>query len=228
MNCFVPLQRPEDLWAIHSQPVFPKPHKRYNSSWKAIQKVTILELFYKYSVSISFIRHKIIKNLPSATLSLQITANGEVIGLDHFKPIKPLGSGDTGRCVLWFCFLICLLFFLFFFDTVHNDIYSINTFKPVNLFTTREHDLEWVKLVVFGLHVICQSPNPTWLPPLLLACCLVADHYVGCSVHLVELKGTGELFAMKAMDKSVMLNRNKVCSSKTILSFLGSCCLLQQ
>jgi serine/threonine protein kinase len=31
-----------------------------------------------------------------------------------------------------------------------------------------------------------------------------------CSVHLVELRGTGEVFAMKAMDKSVMLNRNKV------------------
>ena len=30
------------------------------------------------------------------------------------------------------------------------------------------------------------------------------------SVHLVELLGTGEYFAMKAMDKSVMLNRNKV------------------
>jgi hypothetical protein len=30
------------------------------------------------------------------------------------------------------------------------------------------------------------------------------------SVHWVELQGSGELFAMKAMDKSVMLNRNKV------------------
>jgi hypothetical protein len=29
-------------------------------------------------------------------------------------------------------------------------------------------------------------------------------------VHLVELCGTGLCFAMKAMDKSVMLNRNKV------------------
>lgn len=32
------------------------------------------------------------------------------------------------------------------------------------------------------------------------------------SVHLVELQGTGELYAMKAMDKSVMFNRNKVLS----------------
>ena len=32
-------QRPEDLWAIHSQSVSPKPHKRDNSSWKAIEKV---------------------------------------------------------------------------------------------------------------------------------------------------------------------------------------------
>lgn len=32
-------QRPDDLWAIHSQPVFPKPHKRNNSSWMTIEKV---------------------------------------------------------------------------------------------------------------------------------------------------------------------------------------------
>ncbi|MFS7954159.1 putative protein kinase AGC-RSK-2 family [Helianthus anomalus] len=98
--------RPEDLWAIHSQRVFPRPHKKHNSSWRAIQK---------------------------------ITASGEIIGLDHFKPIRPLGSGDTG------------------------------------------------------------------------------------SVHLVELKGTGELFAMKAMDKSVMLNRNKVhraCIEREIIALL--------
>nr|AML76692.1 putative LOV domain-containing protein [Simmondsia chinensis] len=97
---------PEDLWAIHSQPVYPRPHKRGSSSWLAIQK---------------------------------FTDAGEKIGLDHFKPIKPLGCGDTG------------------------------------------------------------------------------------SVHLVELKGTGELFAMKAMDKSVMLNRNKVhraCIEREIISFL--------
>lgn len=98
--------RPEDLWAIHSQPVFPKPHKKNNSSWIAIQK---------------------------------ITARGEKIGLSHFKPIRPLGCGDTG------------------------------------------------------------------------------------SVHLVELKGSGELYAMKAMDKSVMLNRNKVhraCMEREIISML--------
>ncbi|KAM0887875.1 hypothetical protein ACQ4PT_028721 [Festuca glaucescens] len=85
--------RPEDLWALHTLSVSPKPHKRDNSSWKAIEK---------------------------------IVETGEKIGLKHFKPVKPLGCGDTG------------------------------------------------------------------------------------SVHLVELQGSGELFAMKAMDKSVMLNRNKV------------------
>ena len=30
-------------------------------------------------------------------LLLQITKSGEKIGLKHFKPVKPLGSGDTGR-----------------------------------------------------------------------------------------------------------------------------------
>ncbi|KAJ4838306.1 Phototropin-2 [Turnera subulata] len=98
--------RPEDLWAIHSQPVFPRPHKRDSPSWVAIQK---------------------------------ISSQGEKIGLHHFKPLKPLGCGDTG------------------------------------------------------------------------------------SVHLVELRGTGELYAMKAMEKSVMLNRNKVhraCIEREIISLL--------
>ncbi|XP_049934272.1 uncharacterized protein LOC116256790 isoform X2 [Nymphaea colorata] len=70
---------------------------------------------------------------------LPITQQGEKINLRHFKPIKPLGCGDTG------------------------------------------------------------------------------------SVHLVELKGTGELYAMKAMDKSTMLNRNKVhraCVEREIISML--------
>nr|AML79530.1 putative LOV domain-containing protein [Fouquieria macdougalii] len=69
----------------------------------------------------------------------KILGGGEPIGLKHFKPIKPLGSGDTG------------------------------------------------------------------------------------SVHLVELCGTGEHFAMKAMDKGVMLNRNKVhraCAEREILDML--------
>lgn len=69
----------------------------------------------------------------------KITESGETIGLNHFKPIRPLGCGDTG------------------------------------------------------------------------------------SVHLVELIGSGQLFAMKAMDKSMMLNRNKVhraCIEREIISLL--------
>ena len=38
----------------------------------------------------------------------------------------------------------------------------------------------------------------------------MATMHFFCSVHLVELRGTGMVFAMKAMDKSVMMNRNKV------------------
>ncbi|KAL9370356.1 hypothetical protein Peur_035496 [Populus x canadensis] len=98
--------RPEDLWAIHSQTVFPRPHKKDSPSWTAIQK---------------------------------ITSRGEEIGLHHFKPIKPLGCGDTG------------------------------------------------------------------------------------SVHLVELQGSGELYAMKAIEKSTMLNPNKVhraCIEREIISHL--------
>nr|AML76676.1 putative LOV domain-containing protein [Limnanthes douglasii] len=69
----------------------------------------------------------------------KILDTGEPIGLKHFKPVKPLGSGDTG------------------------------------------------------------------------------------SVHLVELCGTDLLFAMKAMDKGVMLNRNKVhraCAEREILDMM--------
>ncbi|CAN1289327.1 PHOT2 [Linum perenne] len=98
--------RPEDLWAVHSRSVFPRPHKRDSSTWRAIQKITL---------------------------------NGEKIGLHHFKPVKPLGCGDTG------------------------------------------------------------------------------------SVHLVELEETGELYAMKAMKKSTMMNRNKVhraCIEREIISLL--------
>lgn len=32
-------------------------------------------------------------------ITLQILDNGEQVGLKHFRPIKPLGSGDTGRFV---------------------------------------------------------------------------------------------------------------------------------
>ncbi|PIA34146.1 hypothetical protein AQUCO_03800012v1 [Aquilegia coerulea] len=31
--------RPEDLWSMHTKPVFPRPHKKNNSSWIAIQKI---------------------------------------------------------------------------------------------------------------------------------------------------------------------------------------------
>ncbi|RDX60165.1 Phototropin-1, partial [Mucuna pruriens] len=101
--------KPDDLWMNHSKVVQPKPHRKDDPAWRAIQKV--LE-------------------------------SGEQIGLKHFRPIKPLGSGDTG------------------------------------------------------------------------------------SVHLVELRGTGQYFAMKAMDKGVMLNRNKVlnvhraCAEREILDKL--------
>nr|AML79102.1 putative LOV domain-containing protein [Litchi chinensis] len=79
------------------------------------------------------------KDSPSWKAIQKILDSGEQMGLKHFRPIKPLGSGDTG------------------------------------------------------------------------------------SVHLVELCGTGLYFAMKAMDKSIMLNRNKVhraCAEREILDML--------
>nr|AML77516.1 putative LOV domain-containing protein [Holarrhena pubescens] len=79
------------------------------------------------------------KDNPSWKAIQKILDSGEQIGLKHFKPIKPLGSGDTG------------------------------------------------------------------------------------SVHLVELCDSGLYFAMKAMDKGMMLNRNKVhraCAEREILDML--------
>ncbi|XWS28918.1 hypothetical protein CRYUN_Cryun25bG0113100 [Craigia yunnanensis] len=79
------------------------------------------------------------KESPSWKAIQKVLDSGERIGLKHFRPVKPLGSGDTG------------------------------------------------------------------------------------SVHLVELYGTGLYFAMKAMDKGVMLNRNKVhraCAEREILDML--------
>ncbi|KAK8550961.1 hypothetical protein V6N13_119462 [Hibiscus sabdariffa] len=79
------------------------------------------------------------KDSPAWKAIQKILDSGERIGLKHFRPLKPLGSGDTG------------------------------------------------------------------------------------SVHLVELCGTGMYFAMKAMDKGVLLNRNKVhraCAEREILDML--------
>ncbi|XP_074267833.1 phototropin-1 [Silene latifolia] len=79
------------------------------------------------------------RDSPPWTAIQKIIESGEPIGLKHFKPVKPLGAGDTG------------------------------------------------------------------------------------SVHLVELCGTDQYFAMKAMDKNAMLNRNKVhraCAEREILDML--------
>nr|AML77128.1 putative LOV domain-containing protein [Stylidium adnatum] len=95
------------------------------------------DLWSKHSKLVSPKPHR--KDSPPWRAIQKILDSGEQLGLKHFRPVKPLGSGDTG------------------------------------------------------------------------------------SVHLVELCGTGELFAMKAMDKSIMLNRNKVhraCAERDILDLL--------
>nr|ACO52468.1 neochrome [Diplazium dilatatum] len=99
---------PDHLWERHSKVVTPLPHSKINSPcWYAIRRVQ------------------------------RRLRRGERLGLKHFRPIKPLGSGDTG------------------------------------------------------------------------------------SVHLVELRGTGQVFALKAMDKSMMLNRNKVHRARAEREILG-------
>nr|ACT35018.1 phytochrome 3 [Plagiogyria distinctissima] len=99
---------PDHLWERHSKEVTPLPHSKINSPcWYAILRVQ------------------------------RRLRRGERLGLKHFRPIKPLGSGDTG------------------------------------------------------------------------------------SVHLVELRGTGQVFALKAMDKSLMLHRNKVHRARVEREILG-------
>uniref|UniRef100_A0A126X439 non-specific serine/threonine protein kinase n=1 Tax=Woodsia scopulina TaxID=1498956 RepID=A0A126X439_9MONI len=95
------------------------------------------DLWSNHSKSVSAKPHKVHSVLWKAIQ--QVREKGEKIGLKHFRPLKPLGFGDTG------------------------------------------------------------------------------------SVHLVELRGSGELFAIKAMEKGVMLNRNKVhraCAEREILAAL--------
>nr|AHZ63897.1 phototropin [Scouleria aquatica] len=82
------------------------------------------DLWSKHSLPVHARPHS--KYSPSWDAIRKIKKSGQNLGLKDFRPIKPLGSGDTG------------------------------------------------------------------------------------SVHLVELRGTGLVFAMKAMDKSVMMQRNKV------------------
>nr|AML78151.1 putative LOV domain-containing protein [Philonotis fontana] len=82
------------------------------------------DLWSKHSLPVHPKPHS--KNSPSWDAIMKIKRNGQSLGLKDFRPIKPLGSGDTG------------------------------------------------------------------------------------SVHLVELRETGLTFAMKAMDKQVMMQRNKV------------------
>nr|ACT35017.1 phytochrome 3 [Coniogramme intermedia var. glabra] len=99
---------PDHLWERHSKEVTPLPHSKINSPcWYAIRRVQ------------------------------RRLRRGERLGLKHFRPIKPLGSGDTG------------------------------------------------------------------------------------SVHMVELRGTGQVFALKAMDKSMMLHRNKVHRARVEREILG-------
>nr|AML78601.1 putative LOV domain-containing protein [Vittaria lineata] len=95
------------------------------------------DLWANHSKLVSAKPHKVHSDLWKAIQ--KIRDSGEKVGLKHFRPVKPLGFGDTG------------------------------------------------------------------------------------SVHLVELRGSGELFAIKAMEKSVMLNRNKVhraCAEREILAVL--------
>nr|AML77989.1 putative LOV domain-containing protein [Angiopteris evecta] len=98
---------------------------------------TFEDLWARHSKTVLPKPHKM--NNESWRVIQKVRESGEKIGLKHFRPVKPLGFGDTG------------------------------------------------------------------------------------SVHLVELRGTGEFYAMKAMDKSVMLNRNKVhraCAEREILAIM--------
>jgi len=52
-------------------------------------------IFYSVTFAISQVSYVLL--IDYVTTVSQIMESGEQIGLKHFKPIKPLGSGDTGR-----------------------------------------------------------------------------------------------------------------------------------
>lgn len=60
--------------------------------------VVIFWIFFPVTFEISQVSY--VWPIDYVTMVLQILDNGEQIGLKHFKPIKPLGSGDTGRFFL--------------------------------------------------------------------------------------------------------------------------------
>lgn len=76
----------------HSKIVVPKPHRKDSTSWKAIQKVRCILTTYRIvKLSVLCMLRKLL------FYNFQILQSGEKISLKHFRPVKPLGSGDTGR-----------------------------------------------------------------------------------------------------------------------------------
>ncbi|CAJ1942085.1 unnamed protein product [Sphenostylis stenocarpa] len=213
--------RPEDLWAIHSQPVFPRPHKKENPSWIAIQK-----LAEKANVGSSELS-PVVYFLPEEVEHWNTTCEKENHQPKHYNLAKALlaqngRKNDGVRCI-----------------SATNEQPSSVTTRPTTVpwegSETAGVEIRETKMSVLNersSHLSGSCPHHL--------CCIVAargekiglQHFVpirplGCgdtgSVHLVELKGTGELYAMKAMEKSIMLNRNKVhrsCIEREIISLL--------
>lgn len=139
---------------------------------------------------------------------LQIIENGEQISLKHFRPIKPLGSGDTGR------FIVFLFFSLVLFSK-----YKLHTCPWYCHFQWFYNFLngtcEYINALSMNWSLLRWKFKWAWDFIIHFTGILLRDWYdmlLAFSVHLVELEGTGQYFAMKAMDKGVMLNRNKVLS----------------
>lgn len=109
----------------HSKVVHPKPHRREDAAWRAIQKVLLLYprrsknhyidqksfvvhmavkfwIFFPVTFAVLQVSHVLL--IDYVIIVLQIMESEEQIGLKHFKPIKPLGSGDTGRFLPMFPF----------------------------------------------------------------------------------------------------------------------------
>lgn len=114
----------------------------------------------------------------------------------------------------------------------------INTAKNIGFGLKELPDAATAKEDLWAIHAESASPRPhklndsNWEAILKIRAesgPLGLKHFrpikpLGCgdtgSVHLVELRGTGLLFAMKAMDKDVMIARNKVhraCTERQIL-----------
>lgn len=143
-------------------------------------------------------------------LLMQMKLKGPNLGLKDFRPIKPLGCGDTGRCAFFLVSFPMMYIYVYwaYFSFATLSVISFDVFLLICTFISLISNWRCDLGVIFW-----QNSNDNF------------SFFLKFSVHLVELRGSDEVFAMKAMDKSVMLNRNKVFSDLSELILPWCLCM---